>query len=104
MSDPGITDPGSPLTEVLARLDTFTEAELVHLNRLVVERLRLIRQVHDHRAMIQFRVGQRVAFTAAGGRVVRGVLTRYNRKSVSVLADTGEAWTVAPTLIRADPN
>lgn len=91
------------VSQLVTRLDEFTEAELIHLNRLIVERLRLIRDVHDHKAMIQFRIGQRVSFTARGGRVVRGVLTRYNRKSVSVLAETGEAWTVAPGLVRAEP-
>jgi len=94
---------GSPTSQLLARLDQFTEEELVHLNRLVVERLRLIRQVRDHQAMIQFRVGQRVAFTTSAGQTVRGVLTRYNRKSVSVLSEKGQAWTVAPSLIRAEP-
>jgi hypothetical protein len=94
---------GSPVSQLLARLDQFTEEELVHLNRLVVERLRLIRQVRDHQAMIQFRVGQRVTFTTSAGRTVRGVLTRYNRKSVSVLSEQGQSWTVAPSLIRADP-
>ncbi len=92
----------SPVSQILARLDQFTEEELVHLNRLVVERLRLMRQVRDHQAMIQFRVGQRVAFTTGGGQHVRGVLTRYNRKSVSVLSDVGQSWTVAPGLLRPD--
>ena len=92
---------GSPVSQLLARLDQFTGAELVHLNHLVVERLRLIRQVRDHQAMIQFRVGQRVGFTTSGGRTVRGILTRYNRKSVSILSEQGESWTVTPSLIRA---
>ncbi len=98
----GMGDP-SPVSQILARLDQFTEEELVHLNRLVVERLRLMRQVRDHQAMIQFRVGQRVSFAMANGRVVRGVLTKYNRKSVGVLTDQGESWTVAPGLLRAEP-
>jgi hypothetical protein len=92
----------SPVSQILARLDQFTEAELVHLNRLVVERLRLMRQVRDHQTMIQFRVGQRVAFTTGSGEHVRGVLTKYNRRSVTVLADVGQSWTVAPGLLRHD--
>jgi hypothetical protein len=92
----------SPLvTQVLKRLDEFTEEELVHLNRLIVERLRLMQQVKAHQTMTQFRVGQRVQFTASNGRVVSGTLTRYNRKSVSVVSDQGESWTVAPSLLRS---
>jgi hypothetical protein len=89
-----------PTQMLLAHLDDFTEQELHHLNRLIVERLRLMHQVKAHKAMTQFRVGQRVQFTANTGRVVIGVLTKYNRKSVSIVAETGESWTVAPTLLR----
>jgi ribosomal protein L21E len=85
---------------LLANLDNFTEEELLHLNRLIVERLRLMQQVRAHRTMTQFRVGQRVKFNASNGRVVVGMLTKYNRKSVGVVADTGEIWTVAPGLLQ----
>jgi len=90
-----------PVAQVLARLEEFTEEELHHLNRLIVERLRLMHQVKAHRAMTQFRVGQRVQFNTNTGRIVRGILTKYNRKSVSILSDQGESWTVAPSLLRA---
>jgi hypothetical protein len=89
-----------PTAMLLAHLDEFTEEELRHLNRLIVERLRLMHQVKAHKAMTQFRVGQRVQFTASTGRVVTGVLTKYNRKSVSIVTEQGESWTVAPTLLR----
>jgi hypothetical protein len=90
-----------PTAMLLAHMDEFTEEELRHLNRLIVERLRLMHQVKAHKAMTQFRVGQRVQFTAGTGRVVTGVLTKYNRKSVSVVTEQGESWTVAPTLLRS---
>jgi hypothetical protein len=89
-----------PTTMLLQHLDEFTEDELIHLNRLIVERLRLMQQVKAHRAMTQFRVGQRVKFGASSGRVVMGVLTKYNRKSVTVVTEQGESWTVAPTLLQ----
>jgi len=89
-----------PTQMLLAHLDEFTEEELRHLNRLIVERLRLMQQVKAHKAMTQFRVGQRVQFITHSGRVVLGVLTKYNRKSVSVVTEQGESWTVAPALLR----
>jgi hypothetical protein len=98
---PLMTETYSPvIAQTLARLDEFTEEELVHLNRLVVERLRLIQQVKAHRAMTQFRVGQRVQFTAPSGKLVIGTLTKYNRKSVGVVTDQGESWTVAPGFLQ----
>jgi hypothetical protein len=82
-------------------MDQFTEEELLHLNRLVVERIRLIHQVKAHRAMTQFRVGQRVQFTARDGRVITGILAKYNRKSVTVVTEDGGSWTVSPSLLLA---
>jgi hypothetical protein len=44
----------APVAAVLAHIEEFTEEELHHLNRLIVERLRLMQQVRAHRAMTQF--------------------------------------------------
>jgi hypothetical protein len=88
------------LTQLAAKLDEFTEEELLHLNHLIVERLRLMRQIGAHQAMTQFRIGQRVRFNDSGGRPVTGTLTRYNRKSVTVIADDGGHWTVSPSFLR----
>jgi len=59
-----------------------------------------MQQVKAHKAMTQFRVGQRVQFGSSTGGVVTGVLTKYNRKSVSVVTEQGESWTVSPALLR----
>ncbi len=80
-------------------IDGLSEAELLDLNRRVVERLRLLRQVRAHRQMLEFRIGDRVAFRADGRGTVEGMLTRYNRKSVTVITDDGHQWNVAPGLL-----
>ena len=81
-------------------IDGLTEAELIDLNRRIVERLRLMQQVRAHRQMLEFRIGDRVAFRADGpGGLVEGMLTRYNRKSVTVITDDGHQWNVAPGLL-----
>jgi hypothetical protein len=90
-----------PTQMLLAHLDEFTEEELHHLNRLIVERLRLMQQVKAHKAMTQFRVGQRVQFGTSTGQQIVGTLTKYNRKSVTVVTENGQSWTVAPTFLRS---
>ena len=80
-------------------IDGLTEAELLDLNRRVVERLRLLRQVRAHKQMLEFRIGDRVAFRADGRGAAEGMLTRYNRKSVTVITDDGQQWNVAPALL-----
>jgi hypothetical protein len=64
-----------------------------------VERLRLLSQMRAHSQMLAFRIGDRVSFQPAGQPVV-GMLTRYNRKSVTVITDAGQRWNVAPALLR----
>jgi hypothetical protein len=88
------------LPKVLSVLDRLTEEELVQLNHVVIERLRLIQQIRSHGQMMNFRLGQRVQFNNASGQMIRGVITRYNRKSVTVIADDGIQWRIAPGLLQ----
>jgi hypothetical protein len=81
-------------------IDNLTEAELVDLNNRIVERLRFLSQMHAHAEMLEFKIGDRVAFQPAGRGEVIGMLTRYNRKTVTVITDDGQRWNVSPTFIR----
>ena len=44
-------------------------------------------------------IGERVTFQPDGRGPVQGMLTRYNRKSVTVVTDDGHRWTVSPALL-----
>ena len=81
-------------------IDHLTEAELIDLNHRIVQRLRLINQMHAHKAMLEFRIGDRVTFEPEGGAPVFGILTRYNKKSVTVVTDDGHRWNVSPRLLQ----
>ena len=92
------------MNRININLDHLTEAELVDLNHRIVQRLRLLSQLHAHKAMLEFRIGDRVQFEPQGGVPVFGILTRYNRKSVTVVADDGHRWNVSPSFLRrAEP-
>lgn len=81
-------------------IDRLTEAQLVDLNNRVVARLRFLQQMKTHRQMLEFSIGDRVAFDPAGRETKVGMLTRYNKKTVTVITDTGEQWNVAPAFLR----
>jgi hypothetical protein len=81
-------------------IDRLNEAELIDLNNRIVERLRFLRQMRAHAEMLSFRIGERVTFQPEGRPPVTGMLTRYNRKSVTVITDDGQHWTVSPGLLR----
>jgi hypothetical protein len=80
-------------------IDRLTEYELIDLNHRIVERLRLLAQVRAHGEMMKFRIGQRVWFDPGNGPPVTGTLTRYNKKTVTVVADDGHRWNVAPSYL-----
>jgi hypothetical protein len=81
-------------------IDRLSEAELVDLNNRVVERLKFLSQMRSHSQMLEFRIGDRVSFQPDGRPIVTGMLTKYNRKSVTVITDDGQKWNVAPAFIR----
>jgi len=83
--------------EAIKRLD---EEDLLFLNRLIVERLKLISQVRATGLMAGFTQGDRVGFQTADGRALEGIVLRLNKKTVSVATDDGHRWNVAPGLLR----
>ncbi len=81
-------------------IDRLTEQELVELNNRIVARLRFLHQARAHSAMLEFAVGDRVSFQPDGREPVMGVIVRYNKKTVTVIAESGERWNVSPGLLR----
>jgi hypothetical protein len=85
-------------------IDEMTESELIDLNHRIVARLRLLRQLDAHTTMLEFRIGERVTFRPDGRPGVTGMITRYNKKTVSIVTDDGHRWNVAPQFLeRAAP-
>ncbi len=81
-------------------IDKLSEEELIDLNHRIVERLRFLSQMRAHSKMLDFRIGDRVTFQPEGRPPVVGMLTRYNKKTVTVITDSGQHWNVAPGLLR----
>jgi hypothetical protein len=77
-------------------IDKLTEEELIDLNHRIVERLRFLSQMRAHSQMLDFKIGDRVTFHPEGRPLVVGMLTRYNKKTVTVITESGQHWNVAP--------
>lgn len=96
-------NPGS--VEIIDRLSSGeaikhrNEDDLRFLNRLIVERLKLISQARSTTLMASFTAGDRVGFTTRDGREVQGVVLRLSQKTVSIATDEGERWKVSPGLL-----
>jgi hypothetical protein len=81
-------------------IDKLSEEELIDLNNRVVARPRFLNQMRAHSQMLDFRIGDRVTFHPEGHPPLFGIVTRYNRKSVTVITNAGQRWNVAPGLLR----
>jgi hypothetical protein len=80
-------------------ITSLSEAELIDLNNRIVERLKFLHQARAHSRMLDFKIGDRVSFRPEGRPAVVGMLTRYNKKTVTVITESGEHWNVVPHLL-----
>jgi hypothetical protein len=84
-------------------IDRLNEDELIDLNHRIIERLRFLSQMRAHSRMLEFKIGDRVTFQPQDRRPLFGIVTRYNKKTVTVITDSGQHWNVAPALLRKAP-
>ncbi len=81
------------------------EDDLHFLNRIIVDRLKLIQQARSTVMMSQFHVGDRVRFDDPSGESRTGVVIRLNKKTAGILTDDGHQWNVHPGfLTRVKPG
>lgn len=75
------------------------EDDLRFVNRLIVDRLKLLAQARSTALLADFHVGQRVSFTTPEGRTLTAHIERLNKKTASLVTDEGERWNVAPAFL-----
>ncbi|MGH7847543.1 MAG: hypothetical protein ACREQW_20560 [Candidatus Binatia bacterium] len=81
-------------------IEKLSDEELIDLNNRVIERLRFLNQMRRHSHMPKFQIGERVTFKPEGHPPLSGMVTRYNKKTVTVITDNGQHWNVSPGLLR----
>lgn len=81
-------------------LDDLTGQELVVLNKMVVERIRLTNKAASLLHLTKFNVGDRVSWDGSDGVVRTGVIIRLNNKTASVKTGEEGYWKVSPQLLR----
>lgn len=74
----------------------MSEEDLRFLNRVIVERLKLIGQARSMTMLARFSVGDRVSFQGSTGERKAGVIIRLNKKTASIATDDGQHWNVHP--------
>ena len=79
----------------------LNEEELIYLNRLIVERLKLISQAKSTFEMAKFNIGELVQFEDNDGNTITGRVIKLNKKTVSILTEDRQRWNVAPIFLRS---
>jgi len=80
-------------------IDSLSYDELVELNHKIVERLKFLDSIHTHKEMVRFSPGDQVCFEAPGRDKQFGTLVKYNKKTVTVITESGQKWNVSPHLL-----
>ncbi len=88
----------------IQRIEDFikrlNEKDLVYINRLVVERLKLLSQQRSTTQMQQFNIGEKVSFFDNNGTQKKGKIQKLNKKTISVITDDNQRWNVGPGLLK----
>jgi hypothetical protein len=83
------------VAEAIRRMDVD---DLQYLNRLIVDRIKLIAQARSTTLLARFGVGDRVGFQSPIGSQT-GIIIRLNKKTASIQTDDGHQWNVSPGLL-----
>ena len=57
-------------------------------------------KMRAHARMLEFSIGDRVCFESGSHGLIEGILTRYNKRTVTVITDDRRQWNVSPGFLR----
>jgi hypothetical protein len=85
-------------------IDHLSEEELIELNHKIVERLKFLESMHTHKEMMQFVLGEQVSFEPPGRERQIATLIKFNKKTVTVITESGHKWNISPHLLSKVKN
>jgi hypothetical protein len=98
MADPDTTTAIIKKFEPL--IEKLTGHELTVLNKMVVDRIRLINKADTLISFSKLNVGDHVSWNGSDGVVRKGIVIKLNHKTASVKVDEQSYWNVSPQLLR----
>lgn len=84
------------ISRVSIDIDGLSYEQLRELNRRVVARLKMLRDMQAHVDMMRYNLGAQVSFEGHEGEREFGTLVKFNRKTVTVITESGRRWNVPP--------
>ena len=80
-------------------INNLSEEQLVELNHRIIERLKLVARARSTRQLNNFNVGDRVWFEGHDGEKIKGIVTRLNVKTATIMT-ASHRWNVNPRFLR----
>jgi hemerythrin superfamily protein len=80
-------------------IKSLDEKDLVTLNKMIVSRVKLLREMELLNQMTRFIVGDHVTFCDSQGFEQHARVKRINRKTVTVITSEMREWNVHPALL-----
>lgn len=74
--------------------------ELISLNKMVVERIKVLNQIETSNAMRKYNIGECVEFEDNNNQIIKGRIIKINKKTISILTNGNLQWNVHPSFIR----
>ena len=99
---PDIDNTQATINKFEPLLKGLTKQELLILNKMAVERLRLMQRAGALMSMSQFNIGDRVTWNGGDGIIRTGIILRLNHKTASVKVGKEEYWKVSPQFLRKE--
>lgn len=87
------------LSGIQSLLETCTQGDLTLINHYIVERVKQQQADNKAQIMAQFQAGDRVRFNNKDGELVEAIVVKPNKKTVSLMSDSGTKWNVSPELL-----
>lgn len=87
-------------TKIESFIKELSEEELIYLNKLVVERIKYLRQVETTNQMAIFNLGDMVEFQDNHGTMLQARVIKINKKTLTVLMDDKKQWNVHPVYLK----
>ncbi|HRY33842.1 MAG TPA: hypothetical protein P5531_12820 [Bacteroidales bacterium] len=93
------------LGEIAQILNKMNRQELLSVNKMLIQRIRILDEIRLLSEKAGFQVGCRVSWTDGEGMLRRGTVARINQKTISVIEDgiTDGRWKISASLLTRLP-
>jgi len=81
-------------------LHKMSYRELIWMNEIIVDRIRMFTAFKNRMAIANFRLGERVTWKDELDTDFLGIVISRNTKTVTVQSDDGRRWRISPGLVR----